>query len=67
MLFSNYNIEVKDKKSRRPEKRKKGVRRCEGSRRERENEGMWMRGREGGRKKGRARRWREEGEKEGGE
>lgn len=66
MLFSNYNIEVKDKKSRRPEKRRKGVRRCDGSRRERENEGMWKRGREGARKKGREemeggrreRRWR---------
>lgn len=40
------------------------MRRCEGSGRERENEGMWKRGKEG--RKGEM-KWREEGEKEGGE
>lgn len=67
-LFSNCNIEVKDKKSQGgPEKRRKGVRRCDGEQK-REAKACGREG--GGKEQGRKgeRRWREEeGEKEGGE
>lgn len=56
MLFANCNIEVKDKKLMRPEKRRKRKREWEGVKGAEErgkNEGMQKRGREGGREKGR--------------
>lgn len=69
MLFSNCNIEVKDKKLMRLEKRRKGKREWEGVKGAEEREKMKECRREEGKEEGRKGEmsWREEGEKEGGE